>query len=180
MKKVDKIELTSDKEQKFPEKNFISFLDKNNNLLLSIPIEKKTSYIIIEETKNPNLYKENIWQVTSSLLKEKNVIKYIIEYEKNEEYFGYFYFENGEKIFTRPSDAAIICNYLNIPIFINKTVLNEKIKYQNEYTSIEEIDEEIKKALEEENYDLADELKNKKENLLKLNKENEKNNTINT
>lgn len=161
MVEIKKLTITNNPSNDF--EIYMNLLDDNDQEIIKINIEVLTADIIKSEINNMGRYKKSIWEVVSDLIKEKEPIKYVIETEKNKEYFGYFYFnKTDEKLFMRPSDGMITSFIIDIPIYIENSLLDSNlIKTKNE--TIEDINEQIKKAISEENYDLAAELKQKRD-----------------
>jgi bifunctional DNase/RNase len=155
MKEVKKIEISENPNTNF---NVYLILLDNEKELIRINIERLTADIVTSELNSYDKYKKSIWDICGELLKPKIQGDYIIEKEINKEYFGYFTLEDGEKLYIRPSDGIIIAFSLDIPVYLS----NELYKDEEKEETLEEINEKIKKAIAEENYDLAEELKQKR------------------
>ena len=156
MKEVKKVEI---KENTNNYEVFLILLDDDNKELIKINIEDLTADIIAVELNSYNKYKKSIWDVCGDLLQPKIRGGYVIEKEINKEYFGYFTLEDNEKLYMRPSDGIIIAFNKDIPVYLS----NELYEDEEKECTVEEINEKIKKAIAEENYELAEELKRKRD-----------------
>jgi len=156
MKEVKKVKISENPNNSYD--IFLVLYDDLDEELLKMNIEELTAEILAYELNSFDKYKKSIWDVTGELLKPKIIGGYIIEKEINKEYFGYFTLEDGEKLYMRPSDGIIISFNMDIPVYLSNELYNDP-----EEETIEELNEKIKKAISEENYDLANELKQKRD-----------------
>jgi bifunctional DNase/RNase len=135
---------------------YLVLLSKDDEEIMKINIERLTGDNMIEELNSYNKYKKSIWDICGDFIKEKNPKSYVIEKEINKEFFGHFLTDNGN-FSTRPSDGIIIAFALDIPVYLGNEL------YKLDEVVEEDINELIKKAVAEENYELAKELKLKRD-----------------
>lgn len=136
--KIEKIELVE---------NGLELTTITNSKCL-IPLEQET---INDLSKNIfNLFKPKpfIWDFTRNLIKEFNDVEYVIDYEIAGDYFGYAII-NGKLNPLRFSDAYLILSGDN-NFYINAELI--PVQERN-------LQYELQKAVEEENFILAEELK---------------------
>ncbi len=165
----------------------ILFRTEESNKLFPIIVGAHEAQIISVFMENLTIKRPVTHQLFLNFI---NLLKYKVEkvliYHFEEGiFYSKIYFNNGEQelnLDSRPSDAIALAIKMDAPIYINKNILNEinideeevnRIQEENaneteEMENVEEdLEEQLKQALENEDYELAVKIRdkmNKKEN----------------
>jgi len=119
-----------------------------------IPIETITRTNFQIETTPTEKPRPSIWTICRELLKKTGVKDLVIEELVNEEYFSYIIMEDDSKIPIRPSDMIMMFMYeKDIPIKID-----EKLLTKTSTPSLEGLQDQLKTAVENEDFKLAADL----------------------
>lgn len=120
-----------------------------------IPIENITRVNFQQETSTLEKPRQSIWTICKDLFIKSGVKDLVIEDMINDEYFSYVILDDDSKFPVRPSDMIMMFMYeKNIPIRIN-----EKLLTKTSTPSVEGLEEQLRLAVENEDFKLAAELK---------------------